>query len=57
MTNCSDDEQNDDSSGQPRRKSKRSKGGKHVCFPPDEQLVSSFAEHGNAEKLGELLFK
>ncbi|KAL3969273.1 collagen type XXII alpha [Sarotherodon galilaeus] len=56
MTNCSDDddEQNDDSSGQPRMKPKRtSKGGKHVCFPPDEQLVSGFAEHGNAEKLAD----
>ncbi|KAK0131701.1 Protein phosphatase 1 regulatory subunit 37 [Merluccius polli] len=53
MTRCSDKENDDDeeenddgpeTSGSTREK-KRSKGDKHVSFPPDENIVSGFAEH------------
>ncbi|MED6233736.1 hypothetical protein ATANTOWER_015841 [Ataeniobius toweri] len=36
MTRCSDPNSN---------QKKRKKRGKHVSFPPDEQIVSGFAEH------------
>ncbi|KAM7376767.1 hypothetical protein PAMP_006475 [Pampus punctatissimus] len=59
MTRCSDkedDEQSDDGAGKPRKnQKKRSKGGKHVSFPPDEQIVSGFAEHRNTDRKGERL--
>ncbi|XP_028251873.1 protein phosphatase 1 regulatory subunit 37 [Parambassis ranga] len=47
MTSCSDnEEQSDDGAEKPNKnQKKRSKGGKHVSFPPDEQIVSGFAEH------------
>ncbi|XP_039642237.1 protein phosphatase 1 regulatory subunit 37 isoform X2 [Perca fluviatilis] len=45
MTHCSDrDEQSDDGEEKPTKNQKK-KGGKHVSFPPDEQIVSGFAEH------------
>ncbi|KAM9842538.1 protein phosphatase 1 regulatory subunit 37 [Aulostomus maculatus] len=51
MTRCSDtenDDQCDDGAGKPSQK--RSKGGKRVSFPPDEQIVSGFAEHGSSDR-------
>lgn len=60
MTRCSDkdnDEQTDDGAEKPsKNQKKRSKGGKHVSFPPDEQIVSGFAEHRNTDRKGKLLF-
>ncbi|XP_072220930.1 protein phosphatase 1 regulatory subunit 37 [Leuresthes tenuis] len=55
MTRCSDsDEQSEDNAERPNKyQKKRSKGGKHVSFPPDEQIVSGFAEHRDAERAGE----
>ncbi|XP_044231382.1 protein phosphatase 1 regulatory subunit 37 [Thunnus albacares] len=54
MTRCSDkenDEQSDDGAEKPsKNQKKRSKGGKHVSFPPDEQIVSGFAEHSNTDR-------
>lgn len=35
---------------------KRSKGEKHVSFPPEEHIVSGFAEHSITDKKGKLLF-
>ena len=58
MTRCSDnDEQSDEGAEKPNKKQKkRSKGEKHVSFPPDEQIVSGFAEHRDTDREGELLF-
>ncbi|XP_056249899.1 protein phosphatase 1 regulatory subunit 37 [Seriola aureovittata] len=54
MTRCSDkenDEQSDDTAEEVNKNQmKRSKGGKHVSFPPDEQIVSGFAEHRNTDR-------
>ncbi|XP_071327554.1 protein phosphatase 1 regulatory subunit 37 [Trachinotus anak] len=54
MTHCSDkenEEQSDDSAEKVNENQKRrSKGGKHVSFPPDEQIVSGFAEHRNTDR-------
>ncbi|KAF0044713.1 hypothetical protein F2P81_003871 [Scophthalmus maximus] len=60
MTHCSDnekDEQSDDDGAQRLQENlkKTSKGGKHVSFPPDGQIVSGFAEHKNADRKGERL--
>lgn len=59
MTRCSDqenDEQSDDREEKAsKNKKKRSKEGKHVSFPPDEQIVSGFAEHRSTDKNGKLL--
>ncbi|KAK2825842.1 hypothetical protein Q5P01_020056 [Channa striata] len=53
MTRCSDkesEEQSDDETEKPNEKQKkRRKGGKRVSFPPDEQIVSGFAEHRNTD--------
>lgn len=56
MTRRSDnDEQSDDGAEKPNKnQKKRSKGEKHVSFPPDEQIVSGFAE--NTDRKGKLLF-
>lgn len=58
MTRCSDnDEQSDDEAEKPNKnQKKRSKGEKHVSFPPDEKIVSGFAEHMNTDRKGKLLF-
>lgn len=58
MTRCSDnDEQSDDGAEQTNKnQKKRSKGEKHVSFPPDEQIVSGFAEHRSTDRQGKLLF-
>ncbi|XP_035466925.2 protein phosphatase 1 regulatory subunit 37 [Scophthalmus maximus] len=58
MTHCSDnekDEQSDDDGAQRLQENlkKTSKGGKHVSFPPDGQIVSGFAEHKNADRKDE----
>ncbi|XP_041810034.1 protein phosphatase 1 regulatory subunit 37 [Chelmon rostratus] len=52
MTHCSDnDERSDDGAEKPNKnQKKRSKGEKHVSFPPDEQIVSGFAEHRNTDR-------
>ncbi|KAM8736142.1 protein phosphatase 1 regulatory subunit 37 [Acanthopagrus schlegelii] len=52
MTRCSDnDEQSDDEAEKPNKnQKKRSKGEKHVSFPPDEKIVSGFAEHMNTDR-------
>ncbi|XP_049917933.1 protein phosphatase 1 regulatory subunit 37 isoform X1 [Epinephelus moara] len=51
MTHCSDnDEQNDDGAEEANKNQKRSKAAKHVSFPPDEQIVSGFAEHRDADR-------
>ncbi|XP_035807971.1 protein phosphatase 1 regulatory subunit 37 isoform X1 [Amphiprion ocellaris] len=52
MTRCSDnDEETDDGTEKPsRNQRKRSKGEKHVSFPPDEQIVSGFAESRTADR-------
>ncbi|KAG7509992.1 phosphatase 1 regulatory subunit 37-like [Solea senegalensis] len=54
MTHCSDseiNEQSDDRAGKLKKnQKKRSTGGKHVSFPPDEQIVSGFAEHRDADR-------
>lgn len=57
MTHCSDnDEQSDDGAEKANKnQKKRSKGGKHVSFPPDEQIVSGFAEHRDSDRKGKLL--
>lgn len=57
MTRCSDnDEQSDDEAEKPNKnQKKRSKGEKHVSFPPDEKIVSGFAEHMNTDRKGKLL--
>lgn len=55
MTRFSDSgEQSEDSAEFPSKNQK--KRGKHVSFPPDEQIVSGFAEHRNSDRTGELLF-
>lgn len=49
MTRCNDkesDEQSNEAAEKAGRK-KKSKEEKHVSFPPDEQIVSGFAEHRN----------
>lgn len=60
MTHCSDeenDEQKDDRAEKSNEdQKKRSKGRKHVSFPPDERIVSSFAEHRNTDRTGKLKF-
>ncbi|KAK2891438.1 protein phosphatase 1 regulatory subunit 37 [Channa argus] len=57
MTRCSDKEnekQGDNGAENPNEKwEKRRKGGKHVSFPPDEQIVSGFAEHRNTDRMGD----
>ncbi|XP_069028542.1 protein phosphatase 1 regulatory subunit 37 [Embiotoca jacksoni] len=56
MTRCSDsDEQTDDGPEEPNQnqnqnQSRTRKEGKHVSFPPDEQIVSGFAEHRNTDR-------
>ncbi|XP_029973379.1 protein phosphatase 1 regulatory subunit 37-like [Salarias fasciatus] len=52
MTHCSDsEERSDDDAEQPnKRQKKRSKERKHVSFPPDEQIVSGFAEHRDTDR-------
>ncbi|KAG8013704.1 Protein phosphatase 1 regulatory subunit 37 [Nibea albiflora] len=52
MTRCSDnDEQSDDGEEQTNKnQKKKSKGEKHVSFPPDEQIVSGFAEHRSTDR-------
>ncbi|XP_040917269.1 protein phosphatase 1 regulatory subunit 37 [Toxotes jaculatrix] len=53
MTHCSDkenDEQSDDTAEKPNKNQKNRSGGKHVSFPPDEQIVSGFAEHRNTDR-------
>lgn len=60
MTHCSDnDDQNDEGEEEKPNKNqkKRNKGGKHVSFPPDEQIVSGFADHNKTDRMGKLLFK
>ncbi|XP_037550715.1 protein phosphatase 1 regulatory subunit 37 [Nematolebias whitei] len=52
MTRFSDSgEQSEDSAEFPSKKQK--KRGKHVSFPPDEQIVSGFAEHRNSDRTAE----
>lgn len=53
MTRCSDSGENC-TENPDRNQKKRKKVGKHVSFPPDEQIVSGFAE--DAGRTGELLF-
>lgn len=59
MTPCSDkvnEEQSDDGAEKSNEnQKKRRKGEKHVSFPPDEQIVSGFAEHRSTDRKGELL--
>lgn len=59
MTRSSDkenEEQSDDGAEKPsENQKKRRKGEKHVTFPPDEQIVSVFAEHRSPGIKGELL--
>lgn len=57
MTRCSDDgDQRENSEDFPSEiQKKRKKRGKHVSFPPDEQIVSGFAEHRDWDRAGELL--
>lgn len=59
MTRCSDkedEEQSDDGAEKLSENTEnRRKGGKHVSFPPDEQIVSVFAEHRSPDRKGELL--
>ncbi|XP_070698438.1 protein phosphatase 1 regulatory subunit 37 [Pempheris klunzingeri] len=52
MTRCSDKgEQCDDGAEKPNKNQrKRNKGEKHVSFPPDEQIVSGFAEHRKTDR-------
>lgn len=59
MTRCSDKE-NEEHSDDGTEKSnesqkKRSKGAKHVSFPPDEHIVSGFAEQRRSDPEGEPL--
>lgn len=39
-----------------KNQKKRSKGEKHVSFPPEEHIVSGFAEHSNTDRKGKLPF-
>ncbi|KAM4625926.1 protein phosphatase 1 regulatory subunit 37 [Polymixia lowei] len=54
MTRCSDkenDQEKDEGTEDPNKtQKKRSKGEKHVSFPPDEQIVSGFAEHKDKDR-------
>lgn len=58
MTHCSDeDEPSADGAERPDEgPRKRSKAEKHVSFPPDEQIVSGFAEHRDTSRKGKLQF-
>ncbi|XP_034531353.1 protein phosphatase 1 regulatory subunit 37 isoform X1 [Notolabrus celidotus] len=56
MTGCSDEEEQSDEgaeSNNKKQKKKRSKGEKHVSFPPDELIVSGFAEHRDNDRKGD----
>lgn len=59
MTRCNDkenEEQSDDGAEKlDEKQKKRRKEGKRVSFPPDEQIVSVFAEHRSTDRKGELL--
>lgn len=61
MTRYSDkehDEQSDEEEETPdKNRKKRGKAEKHVTFPPDEQIVSGFAENNNANRSGKMFFK
>ncbi|XP_029937841.1 protein phosphatase 1 regulatory subunit 37 [Myripristis murdjan] len=53
MTGCSDkenDEQHDEDTEKPNKNQRKSKSEKHVSFPPDEQIVSGFAEHKKTDR-------
>nr|XP_020471350.1 protein phosphatase 1 regulatory subunit 37-like [Monopterus albus] len=51
MTHCSDNENDEQDDGAEKpSKMRRGEGGKHVSFPPDEQIVSGFAEHKNNDR-------
>ncbi|KAK5856918.1 hypothetical protein PBY51_010198 [Eleginops maclovinus] len=54
MTHCSDNDEQNDAGAETVSsiQKKRSKGEKRVSFPPDEQIVSSFAEHRDREADG-----
>ena len=60
MTHHSDnenDDQSDDGAENLKENQKnRNKRRKHVSFPPDEQIVSGFAEHRNSAIKGKLVF-
>ncbi|TDG99311.1 hypothetical protein EPR50_G00209610 [Perca flavescens] len=45
MTHCSDSDEQSDDGEEKQNKNQKKKGGKHVSFPPDEQIISGFAEH------------
>ncbi|XP_034715023.1 protein phosphatase 1 regulatory subunit 37 [Etheostoma cragini] len=45
MAHCSDSEEQSDGGAEKPNKNQKKKRGKHVSFPPDEQIVSGFAEH------------
>lgn len=54
MTSCSDSDEGAEKPNKNQKK-KRRNGEKHVSFPPDEQIVSGFAEHRNTTRKGKLL--
>lgn len=60
MTRCSDEENEEQSDcgveKHEKAQKKRGKGRKHVSFPPDEHIVSSFPEQKNSERNGEQFF-
>lgn len=60
MTHCSDNEnveQSDDGGEKQKNKQKKRRTErKHVSFPPDEQIVSGFAEHRGSDHKGKFLF-
>ncbi|XP_038585177.1 protein phosphatase 1 regulatory subunit 37 isoform X2 [Micropterus salmoides] len=49
MTSCSDSDEGAEKPNKNQKK-KRRNGEKHVSFPPDEQIVSGFAEHRNTTR-------
>ncbi|CAJ1074251.1 protein phosphatase 1 regulatory subunit 37 isoform X1 [Xyrichtys novacula] len=50
MMGCSDEEEQSDETNNKKQHKKKSKGEKHVSFPPDELIVSGFAEHRDNDR-------
>lgn len=53
MTRRSDDDNDEEETASPAHLQKKLKGEKHVSFPPDEEIVSGFAERKDTPRNGE----
>ena len=47
MARCSDKEKDEEEENYDGPETKSSKGERHVSFPPDEKMVSGFAEYSD----------